>query len=408
MSASPMESLLRRVMGDRPRTAMIEVADRCNENCVHCYQIQGQKGEMSTEEVLDLLEQLQRAGVLFLTLSGGEITLRSDFLVILQRARELRFVVDIFTNGLRIDRQLAEEISKHHPRIVEISLYSSRPEKHDWITRVPGSFDRTTAAIAFLREFGVPVKVKSPIFSVTYDEHEELEALAEGWGALMNWDTSLRAREDGDRTPERLQPAPEKVDAFQRKVYPSTRTVDARDPVGPVCKASKVLHIEPNGQVHPCSMLQVPLGDVRDGLVAGTESKDARFLRQLVWRDLPDCSRCAIANVCSRCHAQALNEVGDALAPYPSACANAIRRWHEVTGTSLAATDSGAVGPFDVVEGRLEPKARAPLTEAQRSAYEDHPWLRKVARGAGPRVEPGQLVQLRRPGRRANTEAVPK
>ena len=33
-----------------PYAAMVEVADRCNEACVHCYQVQGQKGEIGTEE----------------------------------------------------------------------------------------------------------------------------------------------------------------------------------------------------------------------------------------------------------------------------------------------------------------------------------------------------------------------
>ena len=37
-----------------PMSAMIEVADRCNEVCVHCYQGQGMKGEMTTEEIFGI------------------------------------------------------------------------------------------------------------------------------------------------------------------------------------------------------------------------------------------------------------------------------------------------------------------------------------------------------------------
>src|SRR4030095_7190721 len=71
-----------------PFSAMIEISDRCNEVCVHCYQIQGRKGEMSTEEIKTVLDELADMGVLFLTLSGGEPTLRKDFLDIVRHARE--------------------------------------------------------------------------------------------------------------------------------------------------------------------------------------------------------------------------------------------------------------------------------------------------------------------------------
>jgi len=59
---------------DTPLSAMIEIADRCNEACVHCYQVQGQKGELSTDEWRSILDELAEMGVLFLTISGGEAT----------------------------------------------------------------------------------------------------------------------------------------------------------------------------------------------------------------------------------------------------------------------------------------------------------------------------------------------
>jgi hypothetical protein len=50
--AGEAEAILSRVerSSGRPLRAMIEISDRCNEVCVHCYQVQGQKGEMTTEQ----------------------------------------------------------------------------------------------------------------------------------------------------------------------------------------------------------------------------------------------------------------------------------------------------------------------------------------------------------------------
>ena len=52
----------------RPLRAMIEISDRCNEVCVHCYQEQGLKGEMSTEQVKRVMDELAELGVLVLTI----------------------------------------------------------------------------------------------------------------------------------------------------------------------------------------------------------------------------------------------------------------------------------------------------------------------------------------------------
>jgi MoaA/NifB/PqqE/SkfB family radical SAM enzyme len=60
-----------------PLSVHLDVTYRCNERCVHCYLDHEDHGEMTTMEIKDLLEQLAGAGVFFLTLSGGEILLRS-------------------------------------------------------------------------------------------------------------------------------------------------------------------------------------------------------------------------------------------------------------------------------------------------------------------------------------------
>jgi sulfatase maturation enzyme AslB (radical SAM superfamily) len=90
-----------------PFSAMVEIADRCNEACVHCYQVQGEKGEIDTEQWERIFRELAELGVLFLTISGGEATLRKDFLHLVAYARRLRFAVKIFSNALKITPELA-------------------------------------------------------------------------------------------------------------------------------------------------------------------------------------------------------------------------------------------------------------------------------------------------------------
>ena len=79
-----------------PLSAHIDITWRCNERCVHCYLDHEGKNEMSTDEIKDVIRQLEDAGTFFLSISGGEPLLRRDCFEILEYARALRFKNDFF------------------------------------------------------------------------------------------------------------------------------------------------------------------------------------------------------------------------------------------------------------------------------------------------------------------------
>jgi AdoMet-dependent heme synthase len=54
-----------------PLSAHLDITYRCNERCVHCYLDHDDHGELTFDEIRDLLSQMAEAGVLFLTISGG-------------------------------------------------------------------------------------------------------------------------------------------------------------------------------------------------------------------------------------------------------------------------------------------------------------------------------------------------
>ena len=46
-----------------PLSAHLDITYRCNERCQHCYLDHDNKGEMSTEEIKGILDQLADSGV---------------------------------------------------------------------------------------------------------------------------------------------------------------------------------------------------------------------------------------------------------------------------------------------------------------------------------------------------------
>jgi MoaA/NifB/PqqE/SkfB family radical SAM enzyme len=262
----------------RPLRAMLELSDRCNEVCVHCYQVQGQKGELTTSDWRRVMDELAEAGVLMLTLSGGEVTLRKDFLELVAYARSRGFALRVFTNGLTMTEALARELARHSVMDVEISVYGTRADIHDFVTGVPGSFERTVAGVSALVRAGVCVTIKSVALSVNHDDLAHYAAFAEALGAQHRIDTGgVMAREDGDRCTEALQPPDAALTQLERAHgamhevqgghvgHVGNDAPSGRMPEDELlCGAAHELHFEANGEVRPCTMLDVRLGNADD------------------------------------------------------------------------------------------------------------------------------------------------
>lgn len=371
MQNKSAQSLLLSFAGAGPVSAMIEVADRCNESCGHCYQVQGQKGEMSTAEVFRVLKGLASLGVMRLTVSGGEATLRPDLLPILERARDHGFMVTLYTNGITMTAELAAELYRLALSAVEVSLYSHDPAIHDSVTGVPGSFGRTVAGITRLVAAGVHVVVKTPVMIVNEHDLPAYEAFVARLGASCQLGHGrLFTREDGDASGMALSPS---LQAARPERHRGPRDMSA-----PSCAAGRGVHVEPNGRMSPCTMLDVDLGDARStDLTEREEVTAVRDIKALTWGDIHGCRDCALVALCTHCYAHALDEVGDALAPYPSACALGRAAYF---GGQADPGEAAFTGPYRVtVAGRLE-AANHNVTFADDALAARMPWIRGAPR----------------------------
>jgi len=149
---------------------------RCNLTCKHCYSISADKdfaGELSTEEVSVVMDDLRAFQVPVLILSGGEPLLRPDIFEIAARAKGMGFYVGLSTNGTLIDAGNIERIAAADFDYVGISL-DGIAATHDKFRRLQGAFDRSLAGIRMCRELGLKIGVR---FTMTQDNAHDLPAL---------------------------------------------------------------------------------------------------------------------------------------------------------------------------------------------------------------------------------------
>lgn len=135
-----------------PVSIQLELTNKCNTRCSHCKRYTWPNdNEMSTERIKSLLDEFARLRVQSVTLSGGEPTLRSDFIDILEYANGRGLNLGILTNGLNIDHKLANALIKSSDW-VRISLEGSNPEIYQKIRGSSEGFERIVQSIKNLEQ----------------------------------------------------------------------------------------------------------------------------------------------------------------------------------------------------------------------------------------------------------------
>lgn len=140
--------------------AWLEVTDRCNLKCRHCYEEakNGLAGKMMTwEDYVHALTELKATGIKQIQFIGGEPMMNHLLRKMITYARPDFEYIEVFTNATMINK---EWVSFYKANDIHIgtSVYSYVAEEHDKVTGVKGSHENTTRALALLKEAEVPFR----------------------------------------------------------------------------------------------------------------------------------------------------------------------------------------------------------------------------------------------------------
>ena len=332
-----MERLFERTVGRHiPLSAHIDLTMRCNELCRHCYRVIEQRPELTTGELKAILEDLAKAGTLYLTFSGGEVFLRKDLFELIEHARRLHFDLRLKSNALLITEAKAVRLKALGVRQVDVSIYSADPAVHDWVTKIPGSLERSLLGVSLLKDAGVTVRLNCPLMKQNVGRYREIRAVAERLGVPCGFDPMITARNDGDSSTVKLRiTGKQLLQVLQDPaINPGVGKTDAREvpSVRPdldeiPCGAShNACYISAYGDVMPCVAMPVACGNVRDEPFEEIWRRSPEMLRvrSIRIRDLHTCSSCAASRFCARCPGQALVESGDLHGPATASCEQAL------------------------------------------------------------------------------------
>ncbi|MDJ0673874.1 MAG: nif11-class peptide radical SAM maturase 3 [Calothrix sp. MO_167.B42] len=140
----------------RTSYAVWEITLKCNLACSHCGSRAGnaRTKELSTEEALDLVQQMAEVGIKEVTLIGGEAFLRPDWLEIAQAITKAGMLCGMTTGGYGISLETAQKMKAAGIRTVSVSI-DGLEETHDRLRGRKGSWKYAFKTMSHLKEVGI-------------------------------------------------------------------------------------------------------------------------------------------------------------------------------------------------------------------------------------------------------------
>lgn len=146
----------------------------CNNQCLHCYAAEQElsgKAELSTEDWKHIIDKCRRAGIPQLTFTGGEPTLRSDLVELVEYSKW--FITRLNTNGICLSKELCAELYEASLDSVQVTLYSHDPQKHNALVGAQ-SWEKTVQGIKNAVGANLNVSINTPLCTVNADYTETL------------------------------------------------------------------------------------------------------------------------------------------------------------------------------------------------------------------------------------------
>ena len=304
----------------------IDLTQACTERCVHCY-VPEYRNVLPREKVFSVLDEFAEMGGLKVKFSGGECMMHPDFEDILRYAAKKDLVISVLSNLTLCDERKIQALKECNIYLLQTSLYGITAQTHESVTRLAGSFRKTTETIEALRRANVPVQIMCPLLRENQKEIEGVRDYAQQHG--MKFDTTFSLIAKADHSHENLEhalPVAECVACMQRLGYLPAAMNDAPPARGNdyICDAGFAkIELNSNGNYYPCNgCYNYVLGSCYTQTLheVWESSPGLLRLRGLRYKDLPRCRTCKNRYLCKVCPAIFFNETGDLLTPPTSQC----------------------------------------------------------------------------------------
>ncbi len=327
-----------------PLRSTVELLAPCNLKCTHCYVTHSRKTRLTTAVLFHLFDQMQAAGGMFVTLTGGEIGLRKDLFAIIGEARRRYLDVKLLTSGTLWGPREWDRIADLGVGQVRLSVYAVDAPVHDAVTCTPGSHEKTLATAMGLAQRGIKVELACPVMHTNAAQAGDVIALGNRLGMAVGLDPNITATDGGDSGPKSTLASFAQLVAMYRdprvrELFGHGDSCEPSDDARPCGVGEISTFIRASGDVLPCSNWPHSAGNILEQpyLDIFRDSPVFAYCRALRRRDFGGCMSCGDKQRCRPCAAMNLRENGSVANPSLTVCDSTAARVTAAQGHSAQA-----------------------------------------------------------------------
>jgi len=324
-----------------PISGTIELTQRCNNQCIYCYNNlsagnqKAREKELTFDEYRRILDEIADAGCLWLLFTGGEIFIRRDFLEIYTYARQKGFLITLFTNGTLISPEIANQLAQISPFSIEITIYGYTKETYESITEIAGSYERCIHGIKLLMDHQLPLKLKTMAITANRHEIQDMKQFVEeDLGLEFKFDPIINPRLDCSQSPLDVRLTPAEVVELDLR-YPDRSSewkdfadrftnpaIESRSPTYLyICGAgNQSFALDAYGKLRLCVLSSNDSFDLKKGSFKEGWETYLASERQKKASRITKCTSCRIKSMCGMCPANSELECSDSEAPVDYLC----------------------------------------------------------------------------------------
>ena len=348
-----------------PFIVIWEITQACDLACRHCRAEAidwRDPRELTTEEGLDLIDQVHSMGAQIMVLTGGDPAKRDDIFDLIRHGSELGLrMATIPAATEKLTPELIKKLKTSGLSQIALSLDGPNAEVHDTFRGVQGAFELTMKGAEYIREEGIPLQINTTFSEYNFDYFDEIAELVKSLGVVF-WEVFFlvpmgRGKLLKQMSARKFENLFEKLYNFSKEVDFIVKITEAqhyrryvieqekknlsmgeslevklpdrmtRDfgPGGSIGHAPKGVNagngyvfISHIGDIYPSGFLPLKTGDVRNDSLADIYSNHEVF-RLLRNSDclLGKCGLCEYRTVCGGCRSRAYAMTGNIMAPEP-------------------------------------------------------------------------------------------
>lgn len=276
-----------------PLHCSIEITSKCNLRCKHCYM---EANNFNYNQIdINILKKLLldfKSKVETITFTGGDPLCHPNIKEIISFAKANKFKVRLNTSGYLLDKEFIIFLKKEHIDYVKLSLDGASANTHNYLRNSKLAFDKVIKCMELLNYYDIPYSIGTVVGDFNINEMDGIIKLAKKYNAKKvgigiihplgrayknNYDLLISDYYDFlDRIDNILRKYKQFVtfdedgnwcDFIKKDQFNITSYLSYKRYIGLMscdgCGAgSKILFIDSSGNLKPCMMSNIILGNI--------------------------------------------------------------------------------------------------------------------------------------------------